>query len=230
MDRQQPLASKSAYTITLVGDSMTDFLKQGQDNFRDSLKVLYPGRDFVIYNYGFGSTNILSVGERINHNVNYQGQDYPAIIGQQFDLILLESFGNNPLSQFPVAEGLKKQTEELDKIMTLLRNKRPRSFVVFVATISPNRFSYGEGSVKLDQTQKDQWVEERESYMKNHLAYAKSHNIPFIDVYSASKGEDGTGKKEYLNPNDNIHPSPAGVKFIFEKIAKEIYDQRIIPL
>ncbi len=226
---QLPVKPAKAFTIALIGDSMTDYLKGGQNELKNQLKIYYPDKDFVIYNYGFGSTNILSVMNRLTNNVSYQGSVYPAILGEQYDLIILESFGNNPLSQFSIEEGLKKQTQELDKIASYIARKHPRSYLAFMATISPNKFFYGTGVVNLNQNTRIKWSEERVQYIKNHIKYAKDHKIPLINAFDDSI-ENGTGNISYLNPGDYIHPSLLGINFIIQKISQEIYKQRILPL
>lgn len=225
---QPPVKPNKSYTIAFIGDSMTDYL--GDDLLKKELKVYYPSSGFALYNYGFGSSSILSVMDRLTYDTTYMGKTYPAILGQDFDLVILESFGNNPLSQYPLEEGLQKQTQELDKIVQALREKKPSSFVVFMTTISPNKFNFGKGAVQLDANQKAKWTEERVEYIKNHIQYAKDHKLPLINVFDESLGEDGTGNLAYLSPTDHIHPSPLGISFILQKVAHEIYKQRMLPL
>ena len=52
------------YTIVMVGDSMTETLGNS-DEIRKFLKEYYPDKTFEVLNYGFGSTNILTLKTRL---------------------------------------------------------------------------------------------------------------------------------------------------------------------
>ena len=93
--------NKRSYLTVLVGDSMTDALGVNANQLRLDLISYYPTHEFVNYNYGFGSTNILSILDRLNTGSTYLGKTYPPILTQGFDLTIIESFAYNPLSQFP---------------------------------------------------------------------------------------------------------------------------------
>ncbi|MDO8639052.1 MAG: SGNH/GDSL hydrolase family protein [Candidatus Daviesbacteria bacterium] len=214
------------YTIVLLGDSMTEKLGNS-DEIRAYLKKDYPNKTFEVLNYGFGSTNILSVQDRLEKETFY-GRTFRPILDIDFDLILIESFGNNPLSEFPLEEGLKKQNEALDKIVETLKKESPRGKIVFVATISPNKELYGKGQVDLAPEVRAKWAEERIAYIKNHIDYAKSHNIPLINIFEKSQDTNGNGNLDFLSSADYIHPSPTGVYFISDQIAKYIFENKIL--
>jgi len=213
------------FTIVMVGDSMTEYLGNS-DEIRANLKKYYPDKSVEVLNYGFGSTNILSLQERLEKKTFFN-REFRPILDIDFDLILIESFGNNPLSQFPLSEGLQKQNEALDKIVESIKSGNPRAKIAFVATIAPNKWKYGEGTVTLNPEQKSQWVTERVAYIKNHMEYAKTHGIPLIDVFDKSVDKNGDGNLIYLNAADYIHPSPSGVVFISQIIADSIFQQKI---
>lgn len=218
-----------AYTLIFVGDSMTAVLGTNMTELREELKKYYPKKVFGLFNYGFGSTNILSVQDRFEKDTPYVGQNYPAILNREFDVVFIESFGNNPLSQFHITEGLKKQTEALDKIVKSLRQKKPKSVIVFVATVAPIRNRYGEGAVVLSPEKRQEWSGERIAYIENHIKYAKDHNILLLNIYEKSKTKDGDGNIDYINTRDFIHPSPTGVLFISKSIADFLYQNKILP-
>ena len=212
-----------AYTIIMVGDSMTEALGPNSDKLRQYLKVHYPNKIFGIFNLAKGSTSILTVQEIIEKE----------LLSRQFEVILIESFGNNPLSNFPLEEGLKKQTEALDKIVETRRTKKTNaevnSIIVFVATIAPNRDKYGEGEVDLTLEKRHEWADERTAYIKNHIEYAKQHNIPLINIYEKSLNKEGTGDLQYLETQAHIHPSGKGIELISKEIADFLYTSKILP-
>ncbi len=215
------------YRIVFVGDSMTAYLGNF-DELRGYLKKDYPNKNFLLLNYGFGSTNILSVKDRLETDSSHSGRLFEAINNIPFDLILIESFGHNPLSEYPLEEGLRKQNQALGDIIASITQKHPRSAIVFVATIAPNKDRYGEGTVTLQPDQKLNWVAERDAYIQNHILYAQTHHIPLINIYQKSL-KDGTGNIDYINTTDFIHPSPTGVYFISQEIANFIFNQKLLP-
>lgn len=211
----------------MVGDSMTETLGNS-DELKKFLAGYYPNKSFEVLNYGFGATNILSVMDRITKETEH-GRKFRPIEDIYYGLILLESFGENPLSQYKLEEGLNRQTEELDKIVATLKSTNPKGKIVFVATISPNKVIFAKTSVDLSEKKRAEWVEERIAYMKNHIKYAKNHNIPVINIFEKSLMDNGDGNPDYINNTDYIHPSPTGIVFISKEIAGFIYNNNIFP-
>lgn len=221
IDRYEPpqIATASSYTVIVVGDSMVEALGPNFDELRRILSGYYPERVFGLFNYGFGATNILSLPERLQQKTSYLGQEFPAIFGREFDVIIIESFGHNPLSNLPLFEGLAKQTETLDNAVADIVALKPKSLIVFLATIAPSVTHYGKGVVNLTQEQRDQWVAERRFYIENHINYAKRHNIPLINVYEKTLDKNGQAVLKYINKSDYIHPSAEGIRLISQEIA-----------
>lgn len=211
-------------TIVMIGDSMTERLGNS-DEIRADLKKYNPNKSVEILNYGFGSTSILSVPERLEKDTFFQ-RTFRPILDIDFDLILIESFGHNPLSQFPQEDGLQKQTETLDQIISKIKTENPRAKIIFVATIAPSRYHYGKGVVDLTPEQRKAWADERIAYIKNHIDYAGSHNIPLIDIYSKSLNSDRELNLDYVSLTDYMHPSPNGVYLISDTIAKFLYENK----
>lgn len=211
-------------TIIMIGDSMTERLGNS-DEIRVGLKKYNPNKSVEILNYGFGSTNILSVPERLEKDTFFQ-RTFRPILDIDFDLVLIESFGFNPLSEFPLKEGLQKQTETLDQIISKIKTENPRAKIIFVATIAPSRYHYGEGVVDLTPEQRKTWADERIAYIENHADFARTHNIPLIDVFSKSLNPDGELDLDYVSSTDYMHPSPNGIYLISDEIAKFLYENK----
>ena len=221
------VSKKPDYTFVFIGDSLTEYLGNFDELHADLAKY-YPGKNFLLLNYGFSSTNILSVPDRIQKDSTHSGRIFQPIQNIDYNAIFIESMGNNPLSELPVDQGLKKQTVTLDQIVSLLMSKHPHSPIIFIATIAPNKEHYGEGAVTLQPDQKKQWVAERVAYIQNHMKYARDHGIPLIDIYDKSLDKNGDGNIDYLNSNDYIHPSPTGIYFISQNIADFIYQNNLV--
>lgn len=211
----------------MVGDSMTETLGNS-DELKKFLSDYYPGKSFEVLNYGFGATNILSVMDRITKETEH-GRKFRPIEDIDYNLILIESFSENPLSQYKLEEGLKFQTKQLDQIVRTLKETNPKGKIAFVATISPNKIIFAQNQVELTPEKRIEWVNERIAYMKNHIAYANSHNIPIINVFDKSLLENGDGNPDYISTDDYIHPSPTGIVFISKVIADFIYKEKIFP-
>lgn len=66
------IPTSPTYTLIFVGDSMTESLGENFDSLRLDLKKYYPEKIFGLFNYGFGSSNILSIEDSLNHDTVYQ--------------------------------------------------------------------------------------------------------------------------------------------------------------
>ena len=215
------------FTIVLLGDSMTETLGNSVE-LKQYLQSQYPKKTFEVLNYGFGSTNILSVMDRITKETEH-GRKFRPISEIDYDLILLESFGENPLSQYGLENGLKRQNEELERIVNKLKETNPKGKIVFVATISPNKLIFAKNQVDLSPEKRAEWVNERIAYIKNHISYANTHQIPVINIFAKSLMDNGDGNPDYISTDDYIHPSPTGIIFISHEIADFIYLNNIFP-
>lgn len=227
------IPQKDVYSIVMVGDSMTEALGPHGGKLNEFINTLYqstPGHQrIVIDNYAKGSTNILGLEEALMQKTVSGDAVLPPLLSRSFDLILIESFGYNPLSQLGIPDGLKKQTKTLDTLMKLLTKTHPNSAIFFVATIAPNKETYGQDEAPGETlAERQAQAQERMDYIKNHIAYAKSHNIPLIDIYDNSLTPDGDGDLSYINPNDHIHPSFQGIDFISQEIANFIYGNQTL--
>jgi len=221
------IATASSYTLIFLGDSMTEALGENFDFLRLALAKYYPKTIFGLFNYGFGSTNILSIQDRLDNNTTYVGKDFPAILDRYFDIILIESSGTNPLSEFPLTVGLQKQTDALDIMVAKIADTHPNSLIIFIATIAPSQL-YGKGVVDLSPEMRIQWANERRAYIENHISFAKRHNIPLINVYEKTLDKNGVTLTKYINTGNYIHPSVRGVTLISQTIADYLYQNKIL--
>ncbi|HUQ84869.1 MAG TPA: SGNH/GDSL hydrolase family protein [Candidatus Limnocylindrales bacterium] len=226
------IEKKREYTIVMIGDSMTHALGPHGGPFYEKLNALFKDNNhgILIDNYAGPSTNILTLDKAMNTTTTFAEWTFEPLLSRQFDLILIESFGYNPLSQFGVENGIKRQNEELEKLMNTLIKTHPKSAIMFVATIAPNKANYGKLANPNDPPEaRAAQVDERISYIRNHIKYATEHNIPVINIFEKSLTAAGDGNLEYINPNDYIHPSAVGIEFISGELANFIYDSQIFP-
>lgn len=223
------IPQKRSYLTYLVGDSIVESLGLNAEGLREDLIKLYPNHEFVNYNYGFGSTNILSLEDRLTKETTYQGTKYPPILHQGFDLIIIESFGYNPLSQFPLNQGLIVYEQTLDSDIKQIIAQKPNSVVAIMTPIAPNQENFAKYNFMLSPQVRASWVEERRAYIQKAIDYATSHNIPLINVYQKSLLPDGDGNLKYINTSDYIHPSTEGIKLIEQTIADFVHKNQIFP-
>jgi lysophospholipase L1-like esterase len=227
--------TKSYYKIAMFGDSMTQELGIYGGHLNDFLNKKFgstPGNQkIVIYNYAIGSTNVLDLHRQLTSSLttkNNESLESPLTFKP--DIILIESFGYNPLSQLGIEDGLKKQTQTLLDEMKYITKNLPNSAIIFVATIAPNKETYGlqeNPNESIDGRAAE--AQERIDYIKNHMAFASLHNIPLIDIFDKSLTQDGDGNILYINPVDHIHPSATGTDFIDDQIANYIFESQILP-
>jgi len=215
--------------IFLVGDSMTDGMGPHPFILSQKLNEAYPDTGFVIDNYSKGSRNLEELEKLLTTDSVIDGKDEPAALERPVDILIIESFGQNPLSHLPLNEGLKKQEEILTTVMTKVVKEHPSTVVIFLATIGPDPVKFADGLLNLPAGLKEGYVRERQAYIENHIAYAKDHNIPLINLYEKSKTADGRVNLNYLRTSDYLHPSQEGVDWMQREIAQFILDNEYIP-
>lgn len=229
------IARKPYYKIAMIGDSMTAALGPHGGGLSEYLNTLYAknaqgGQRILIDNYA-KSSNILAVSNELTKKTTVSEYTFGPLLSGNYDLVLVESYGYNPLSQFGIEEGIKQQNLALNQLMATFITKTPSTAIVFVATISPNKENYAKAtqpnSTVADRTT---LADERIAYIKNHIAYAISHNIPLINIYQDSLLPNGDGNMLYISPTDDIHPSFAGINFIDHEIGNFIFTNKILPL
>lgn len=218
---------REAYTILLVGDSMTAQLGLHAEILEQKLKEYYPDKTFGIFNYAIGSTNILTLPDRLYKSTDGATVHEPAILDREFEIVIIESFGHNPYVDNGLEAGLMKQEEILNETMITLTNKKPNSHVIFLATLGPSS-RYAKGVVELLDEHRLRWISERQAFIENHIKYAKEHNIPLINIYEETKKEDTLVDMQYIS-GDFIHPSNLGVDYISQRIADFIFENQILP-
>jgi lysophospholipase L1-like esterase len=226
---KNPIIPKNrSYRIVIVGDSVVYTLGLNANVLRLDLIHDYPDSEFVTYNYGYPSTNILSLYKRLSERTINNGTENEAILKQGFDLIIIESFGYNPPSEYPLSEGLKKQDEELEKSVRLILSEKPNAALAFLTPIAPDPVNFARGSRDLSPDVRKSWVEERIAYINNHKRFADEKGIPVIDVYRASLKPNGEVDRSFIS-DDSIHPSKKGIELISKTIADYIFNNTIFP-
>lgn len=221
------LAQSDEFKIFLIGDSMTHALGPRGGIFNEELSNAHKGIFLQIFNYSQANQSIETLPQRLTESVQADADLLlPPMLEGEPDLIILESFGYNPLSQHGLEGGLKKQTELLTEIMTTLTNKFPNTVIMFLSTIAPDRDLYGKN---IQLTDRATQANERIAYIENHNRYAQEHNIPLINVFQESLDAEGDGAEIYISPDDTIHPSNAGMELISKVMTRRILEEKVFP-
>lgn len=217
-----------SYRIVIVGDSIAATLGLNANVLRLELIKYYPDSEFVTYNYGYPATNVLTLPDRLTQQTNSGSGQNPAILKQGFELIIIESFGYNPLSELPLEEGLKKQTQALEQSVELILKEKPNVAVAFMTPIALSFKNYARASYDLSPQVRKEWVTERIAYINNHKKFATERGIPVIDVYTLSLKSNGEVDETYIS-DDFVHPSIKGIKLMSKAIADYIFANKIFP-
>lgn len=222
------LPKKDKYAVFLVGDSMTAALGPHPYRLSQRLNAAYPNTGFIIDNYAVGSKNILSLEDLLNRDVEWDGHYEPPAFNRDFDILLIESFANNPLSDLPIDVGLKAQWDTMDAVVTRLLRDKPNAVIILVATVAPSD-QYGKGSIQLPPELRKNYAAERRKYLENFIAYAKERNFPLVNAYDVTRLPSGDAKPGFISRDGYIHPSQQGVEFMQDLIADFIVGEKIIP-
>lgn len=222
------IPKNQSYRIVIVGDSIVYSLGPNANVLRLALIALYPDSEFVTYNYGHPSTNILSLPDRLAIETKTETDTYPPILEQGFELIIIDSFGYNPPSELALADGLAKQNEILEESVRLILKEKPGVSVAFMTPIALSRDNFARSTRDLSSEVREAWVDERVAYIENHKKFAQSKGIPIIDVFEASLKPNGEVDESYIS-NDFVHPSIKGIELMSREIANYIFDNKIFP-
>lgn len=212
-------ARKDEYTIAIIGDSMVDTMGEKLEYLEHALAKKYPATKFKLFNYGVGSQNVEQGMERFNKPLAYKNRNYPSLPELKPDILIVASFGYNPLSPFDRDAHWLKLAEMIQA------GRRISKQVYVLAEIAPLSHDFGKGphGVNWDQKSREEQAEKINEQLQNAIGLARSLNAPFIDTYHPSI-IDGRqeGDKKYVNPDDGIHPSVEGHEFMADKIAETI--------
>jgi len=212
--------SKLAYRIALYGDSLIDTMVDAPDNVETVLRSTYPQNLFKVYNYGIGAQNVEAGLDRWNNSFSNRGREYPPIANVDADVIIIGSFAFNPFSPHDPEKHKQLLTQLVEKA------KKTNARVFMLAEIAPLGDDFGKGPKGVNWTA-DQAREQSLhiiEQLKNVFAIAKEENVPVIDVFNQSKLPGSEfGRRELVNTDDGIHPSPQGHKLTADTIVSEIH-------
>ena len=215
------------YTIALIGDSMIDVMQPDLPQLEAALKKYYPQTQFKLLNYGVGASNIEYGLTRLTKEYTYLGREFPALLSQNPDIIVIESFAYNHWENNQA--GLDRQWLALGGIIQTIKNQS-QAKIILAATIAPNENTLCNGidGINLPPDQKKEKAQTIKKYLNNLINFANSQNYPLADAYHSSLDENENGKGVYINEGDHLHPSGPGGELFAEKIAEAIFKNKLL--
>lgn len=212
-----PALSKNSYTIAIIGDSMVDTMGEKLEYLEHALDKKYPNVSFKLYNYGKGSENVVEGMKRFFEPFHYKDRNYPPITEINADIIMVASYGYNPLYPFDRDAHWLKLTEMIQSAQKYTKT------VYILAEIAPLTKDFGKGTqgVNWEDDIRIQHAKKIQQQIENAIGLSRTLNVPLIDAYRPST-ENGEGMKKYVNTFDGIHPSIEGHEFMAEKIVETL--------
>ncbi|MBP9797618.1 hypothetical protein KBC70_00545 [Candidatus Woesebacteria bacterium] len=219
-----PGLNKDHYSIALIGDSMVDTMGESGDYLRLELAKKYPNVQFVIYNYGKGARNVEQGLADFHEPFSYKERKYSSIDTIKPDIIIVGSFAYNPFNPHDRNNHWLKYTQLVQEAQKIT----PHTYML--AEIAPVRTGFGLTPNGVAWDPQSAWSHTGKilEQLQNVLSLSQTLHIPAIDAYTPSLKE-GTveGKRELINPADNIHPSVVGHEFIAQKIVEKLNFEEI---
>lgn len=213
--------SKKLYKIAVIGDSMVDTMGEVMEYLDDAMQKKYPDTRFLFYNYGIGAQNVAQGFDRVSKRFDYNSRHYPSITEIEADLIIVGSFAYNPFSP----HDRDRHWLTLTALVQTLQ--RTNASVYMLAEIAPLRDDFGKGphGVNWETATAIEHSGRIVEQLQNAQGLSKTLNVPIIDVFTPSLNPDNPkkeAKREYVNPDDGIHPSVRGHEFTADIIADQI--------
>lgn len=225
-ENHSPSLSRS-YTIAVLGDSMIDVMQPDLPQLKSALQKYYPNAQFKLLNYGVGASNIEYGRERLTSDYTYLGKNFPSLLSQNPDIIVIESFAYNHWDNNQA--GLDRQWLTLASIINTVKNNS-QAKIVLATTIGPDENTLCDDidGISLPPDQKREKAQTIKAYLQNLVNFATSQGYPLADAYHPSLDNLGNGKAIYINASDHLHPSGPGGELFAEKIAEAIAKNNLL--
>lgn len=214
-----PLIGKKKYVIAIFGDSMVDTMGEKLEYLDSNLKREYPGMKFSLYNYGMGAQNAGDGLTRFNSPFKYKTRDYPAISQLKPDILIIGSFAYNPFDP----HDLNRYQAALQQL--ILEAKKISPDVYLLVEIAPLKKDFGKGLNGVNWDADTAYIHAGHiiEQLESAINTGKSTRVVVIDAFTPSQvNAEKEGKRAYINPDDGIHPSASGQRFMADLIASTI--------
>ncbi|MBI2051246.1 hypothetical protein HYT33_00620 [Candidatus Roizmanbacteria bacterium] len=216
-----PSLAKRSYTIAIIGDSMVDTMGERLEYLEHALKKKYPETTFFLYNYGKGSENVSEGIARFSEEFKYKDRNFPPLPKIQTDIIIIGSYGYNPLYPF----DRDRHWLTLTQLVNTAKQKKDAE-VYMLAEIAPlvRDFGRGPGGVDWPDNLRYEHAQQIIQQLENAVSLSRALGVPLVNSYEKSIDNQQTkeGKRELVNSFDGIHPSVKGHEFIADAIVEAL--------
>lgn len=213
-----PTPNKQSYIIAAFGDSMVETMGDNLDYLQKSLTESYPKTKFKLYNYGIGSQNVIEGLARFYTPYIYKNRNFPPINQINADIIIISSFGYNPLTPYD-------KDKHYQNLMNLVKEaQKTGSKVYLLAEIAPIKTGFGSGPGGVNWTEEiiNEHVPHIIEQLDNAVALSKNLPVPLINAYGLSQVDGKYGNPKYVGTHDHIHPSVEGEIFMANLISSTL--------
>lgn len=209
---------KASYSIAVFGDSMVDTMGDNLEFLEKSLFNKYPTTKFKLYNYGIGGQNIEQGLGRFESSFDNKTRQYPPLPALQPDVIIIGSFAYNPFSP----HDRNKHYTLLSQLVAKAKNIVPRVYIL--AEIAPLKIGFGKGKngVNWPEDMSYQQAVHILEQLDNAVNVSSLQDVKLINAYQRSRIDGAFGSTYYVNPDDGIHPSAAGHRFMANLIVESL--------
>lgn len=206
-ESEKPALSKKSYIIAFIGDSMIETMGGGLPYVYEKLKQKYPKTEFVLYNYGIGSENLVEATSRLSIPYSYKDREFPPLPELGADIIVIGSYSYNPIAPFDKNEAWLLLADFINKIKVM----SPKTYLL--AEIAPIKEGFGKGigGVNWPPEVVGPHIESIFAGLENSLRLAEVLEVETINVFKESKVADSRyGDAKYVSTYDGIHYSEEG--------------------
>jgi lysophospholipase L1-like esterase len=218
--------------VILYGDSMTEYLHQPPRMLTDALQVLHPGHVYEISNWAIGGTRAELVLYRMLYEFWHGRQRMLPLIQSQPDIVVIESCAFNNANDHE--EGLANFRQIWDQILVACREHAPNARIITYLTIGSSPMVPEERSNRLFFhalpdvfALRHKW---REIYQDAFEQWVTEAGVECVNVRNEVKRQEALGvSREHWISADGVHPNPAGVELISQKLATAIVGSEGMP-
>ena len=211
--------------ILLYGDSMTEYLHQPPRMLTDALEALHPGQVYEISNWAIGGTRAELVLYRLQYEFWHGRQRMLPLTQSRPDILVIEACAfNNANDQ---QDGITNFKHIWNQILDVCREQAPQARLITYLTIGSSPAVPEERANRLFFhalpevfALRHKW---REIYQDAFEQWVTQAGVEFVNVRKEVKRQETLGvPRQHWIAADGVHPNPAGVELISQKIAAAI--------
>ena len=204
---------------------MTEYLHQPPRMLTDALEALHPGQVYEISNWAIGGTRAELVLYRLQYEFWHGRQRMLPLTQSRPDILVIEACAfNNANDQ---QDGITNFKHIWNQILDVCREQAPQARLITYLTIGSSPAVPEERANRLFFhalpevfALRHKW---REIYQDAFEQWVTQAGVEFVNVRKEVKRQETLGvPRQHWIAADGVHPNPAGVELISQKIAAAI--------